>query len=258
MIHADWPAPANVVAGCTTRIGGLSAPPYASNNLGKHVGDSDTAVEHNRAQLARLTASEPGDWQWLAQTHGTQCVHIRRVIPHPVLADAATTRAHNTVCAVLTADCLPILLCDAAGTQVAAIHAGWRGLAAGIVGDTVERMQAGPGKPRDLMAWLGPAIGPDHFEVGEEVQQAFDQAAANGNWRGPCDASAFRASGPGKYHADLYQLGRSALGNVGVNKIYGGGHCSFREAKRFYSYRRDGHCGRMASFIYLRAMPAGD
>ena len=258
LITADWPAPTNVVAACSTRSGGTSVGDYAGNNLAAHVGDAADAVQSNRLQLAEATAIAPQHWQWLSQTHGANCVAIHRVVPCPVDADAALTGQPSTVCTVLTADCLPVLLCDSKGTRVAAIHAGWRGLAAGIIGDTVVRMRESLGlehagqKQAEVLAWLGPAIGPAHFEVGGDVVDAFTQSAASGQWRGEPPASAFTASGRGKYLADIYQLARQALLNVGVDAVYGGGLCTFSDREQFYSYRRDGNCGRMASFIYLK------
>lgn len=232
----DWPVPARVRALITTRAGGTSVGPYASLNLADHVGDDPAAVRANRARLRALLPAEP---VWLEQVHGTDvlCVETggaRR-------ADAAVSRTPGTVCAVLTADCLPVLLADRAGTVVAAAHAGWRGLCAGVLERTVAAMDTDPGQ---LLAWLGPAIGPEAFQVGDEVRAAFlavDAAAA----------AAFRPDGPGKWRADLYALARQRLARAGVQARYGGGLCTFSDPGRFFSYRRDGTTGRMASLIWL-------
>ena len=241
----DWPAPSRVRALCTTRGGGVSRGAYAGLNLGDHVGDDPESVAANRA-LLRARLALRGEPLWLRQVHG--CSVVGGVGGDWVEdgldaceADAAVTHEPGTVCAVLTADCLPILLCDRAGTQVGAVHAGWRGLAAGICEAAVARMQAAPG---DLLAWLGPAIGPDAFEVGSEVRSAF--LAAD-----PGATGAFRPSPCGRWLADIYILARRRLAALGVVSVWGGGLCTFGDAQRFYSYRRDGVTGRMASLIWL-------
>jgi len=233
----DWPAPANVHALSTTRNGGVSTPPYASLNLGDHVGDDPQAVARNRALLRQQLPAGP---LWLKQVHTTVVATADTATGIPE-ADASVARSHNKVCAVLTADCLPLLLCDRQGTVVAAAHAGWRGLAEGVIEATVKAMHA---DPADLLAWLGPAIGPDAFEVGDEVRAIFlaaDDAAAN----------AFTPHGDGKWLADLYLLARLRLSRCGVGHVSGGEHCTFREENRFFSYRRDQTTGRMASLIWL-------
>lgn len=239
----DWPAPPGVRALQTTRIGGVSGKPWGSLNLGDHVGDDPAHVAHNRARLSQHLPAAP---VWLKQVHGTTMIEAQPggAVPE---ADAAWTAVPGVVCAVLTADCLPILLCDAAGQHVAAIHAGWRGLCAGIVEAAVDRLG---GAGMGWLAWLGPAIGPQAFEVGDEVRAAF-LAAQTGA------AAAFRPAGrPGKWLADLPELARLRLRNAGVTAIYGGQWCTVSAPERFFSYRRDGQTGRMATLIWL-APPSG-
>lgn len=242
LIVPDWPAPANVRALVTTRHGGVSAGPYASLNLGDHVGDDPAAVAENRRILRARLPAEP---VWLNQVHGKQC-RDASACPNakgnqPPEADAAYSRKPGVVCAVLTADCLPVLLCDAAGTVVAAAHAGWRGLAAGVIESTVAAMEV-PGER--LLAWLGPAIGPRHFEVGGEVREVFiahDPQAAN----------AFTARPNGKWFCDIYRLAAQRLAALGACRLASADFCTVRDTERFFSYRRDGITGRMASLIWL-------
>lgn len=228
LLVPDWPAPANVKALTTTR---------AFGNLADHVDFEKSAVAARRAALRRLLPAEP---RWLAQVHGSRCVAAETALPGSE-ADAAVARTPGTVCAVLTADCLPVLFCDEAGSVVAAAHAGWRGLAAGILEATVAAM-AVPGDR--LLAWLGPAIGPAAFEVGADVVAAFttDDAGA---------ASAFVAKADGKWLCDLPALARRRLRGMGIERVYGGGHCTFGDSARFYSYRREGVTGRMASVVWI-------
>lgn len=238
-IVPEWSAPARVKCLMTTRSGGSSKAPWAGLNLGDHVGDDPAHVAANRARLRRQLPAEPG---WLRQVHSARVVELGREPNRE--ADAAWTRQPQQVCAVLTADCLPVLLCDRAGSVVAAAHAGWRGLADGVLEATVAAMQVPPG---DVLAWMGAAIGPQAFEVGDEVREAFVA-------QHPAAAMAFLphpASVPGKWLADIYQLARIRLQHVGVQAIYGGGRCTFNEADSFYSYRRDGVTGRMAALIWL-------
>lgn len=235
-IVPDWPAPPNVHALVTTRAGGVSVGPYASLNLGDHVGDDPAAVAANRALLRRQLPAEP---VWLRQVHGIRCVDAATAAAGEE-ADAAFARAPNVVCAVLTADCLPLLLCDAGGSAVAAVHAGWRGLAAGVVESAVAALGV-PG--HDLIAWLGPAIGPASFEVGDEVRAAFlahDQAAA----------AAFAPHGAGKWLCDIPLLARQRLAGLGVRRLASAEFCTVRDRERFFSFRRDGATGRMASLIW--------
>lgn len=236
-ITPDWPAPARVRSLVTTRAGGVSVGPYASLNLGTHVGDDAKAVAANRARLLLHVPSSP---RWLEQVHGVAVVDASVVTGVPV-ADAAFTRQPGVVCAVMTADCLPVLLCDEAGSVVAVAHAGWRGLHAGVIEATIAAMGVAPSS---LMAWLGPAIGPTAFEVGDEVRAAFVGVASE-------DAAAFQAHAGGKWLADLYALARARLARAGVLKVTGGEYCTYREPEKFFSYRRDGVTGRMASLIWL-------
>lgn len=237
-IVPDWPAPPQVRALVTTRSGGVSSTPYASLNLGSHVGDSPAAVERNRRLLAGHLPSEP---LWLQQVHGTKVARADAV-SSGVEADAAFTDRVGVVCAVMTADCLPVLLCDRAGSVVAAAHAGWRGLVAGVLERTVDGMGV---PPAEVMAWLGPAIGPQAFEVGDEVRAAFCA-------HDPSAADAFAAGvRSGKWMADIYALARQRLRVAGVGRIDGGGMCTVADAGRFYSYRRDGVTGRFASLVWI-------
>lgn len=238
LIHPDWPAPANVRACVTTRAGGVSLAPYDSLNLGSHVGDDGAAVAENRARLRVGLPSEP---LWLNQVHGVAVADADIATGVPT-ADAAVTHHPGRVCAVLTADCLPVLFCDEAGSVVAAAHAGWRGLVGGVLESTVAHMGVPAGS---VLAWLGPAIGPHAFEVGAEVRAAFLAA----------DGGAGSAFVPGaredKWMADLFALARRRLARIGVLRIHGGGICTHADAARFYSYRRDGVTGRFASMIWL-------
>lgn len=231
----SWPAPANVHALVTTRAGGVSSGVYASLNLGDHVGDEPTAVAENRAILRRATGCYP---LWLKQVHGTAVAingEARQV------ADGAVSRMPGFACAMMTADCLPVLLCDRAGTVVGAAHAGWRGLCDGVIEATVRAMGV-PGA--ELLAWLGPAIGPTAFEVGGEVREAFLA-------RNLAAEAAFVARDKNKWLCDIYLLARQRLVEAGVTDISGGDLCTVSDADRFYSYRRDGVTGRMASLVWL-------
>ncbi|KAB2933690.1 MAG: peptidoglycan editing factor PgeF [Candidatus Contendobacter sp.] len=239
LIFPNWPAPVQVRAISTTRHGGISSPPYDSLNLAEHVGDDPACVAANRRRLAAAVGylAEPA---WLEQVHGTNVIDAG-TIREPVAADAAWTRAAGRPCVVMTADCLPVLLCDRAGTMVAAAHAGWRGLAGGVIAATVGEMKV---PPTELLAWLGPAIGPDAFEVGEEVRAAF--VALDG-----ANASCFKPSPAGRWLADIYGLARRQLRRLGVSAVYGGEFCTFGESERFFSYRRESRTGRMATLIWL-------
>lgn len=238
-IIPEWPAPANVRALVTTRAGGVSRPPYTDLNLGLHVGDDEAAVQRNREIVSALLPAAPC---WLDQVHGTDVADAdARHAKEPVCADAAIARSPASVCVVMTADCLPVLLCDTTGSVVAAAHAGWRGLASGVLEAAVGRMACAPAS---VMAWLGPAIGPSHFEVGDEVRATFVAA----------DAAAARAfvpgKGRGKWMADLFALARLRLAAAGVTQVSGGALCTYADRERFYSYRRDGVTGRFASLIW--------
>lgn len=237
LIIPDWPAPANVKSLQTTRMGGSSAAPYESLNLGDHVGDAPLTVARNRMLLNNLLPSEP---VWLEQVHGTIVANADNANCRPQ-ADACIARHRAAVCVVMTADCLPVLLCDTRGSMVGAAHAGWKGLAAGVIETTVQAMDVAP---QNLMAWLGPAIGRDAFEVGGEVRAMFVDAD-------PQAASAFIPGQNDKWLADIYALARLRLNALGITSIHGGDHCTYREADRFFSYRRDGATGRMGTFIWL-------
>jgi YfiH family protein len=220
-------------------MNGLSNAPYASFNLADHVGDSPECVIKNRLLLDKQLQL-PSSPHWLQQVHGTTVVEAGSSVI-PVSADASLTEKAGVVCAVLTADCLPVLFCDQAGGCVAAAHAGWRGLVAGVLEATIATM---PVVPENLAAWMGPAIGPKMFEVGDDVRQEFvahDRQAQ----------SCFTPTGNGKWLADIYALARQRLMVAGITRIYGGGFCTFEDVRRFYSYRRDGVTGRMASLIWL-------
>lgn len=233
----DWPAPANVRACVSTRAGGVSQAPFDSFNLGDHVGDEPAAVAENRRRLEQAQGCRPA---WLSQVHGIEVVEAD---PSRVAtADASWSATPGIACAVLTADCLPALFCDRAGTRVAAAHAGWRGLAGGVLEATLDKLAVPAG---EVLVWLGPAIGPQAFEVGPEVREAFlaDHADA---------AVAFVPSvNAGRYKADIYQLARIRLAARGVTAVYGGGLCTFSDTERFYSYRRNPRTGRQASLVWL-------
>lgn len=239
-IVPDWPAPQRVRALITTRSGGVSNAPYAGLNLGSHVGDKSAAVECNRNLLAAHLPAAP---RWLEQVHGTEVACADSLADGEIaVADAAYARDPDVVCAVLTADCLPVLLCDLDGGVVAAAHAGWRGLLGGVLERTVEAMAVSPGR---LLAWLGPAIGPAAFEVGSEVREAFVARDAGA-------AEAFVAGQQAdKWMADIYRLAARRLAAAGVERVFGGGLCTVSDRARFYSYRRDGVTGRFASLVWI-------
>ncbi|MGE9549146.1 peptidoglycan editing factor PgeF [Snodgrassella sp. CS2] len=242
--QADWPAPNNVHTLITTRLGGISKAPFASLNVGAHVGDHPQAVAQNRAivqqQAAQLIA-------YLNQTHSVNVIAATTALSalqsgQPAEADASYSRQGEKVaCAIMTADCLPVLLCDRAGTTVAAAHAGWRGLAGGILQNTIEAMRV---SPLEILAYLGPAIGPEAFEVGSDVWKAFCLHQ-------PKAQAAFTDIGNNHYLADIYALARLALADAGVHQVYGGTECTVLQRERYFSYRRDGQTGRMVSAIWL-------
>jgi YfiH family protein len=237
-LRPDWPAPAGVRAVVTTRRGGVSGGRYASLNLATHVGDQPAAVAENRRRLREALAL-PAEPAWLDQVHGTGIAALPRRTRGP--ADAAVAFAQGEVCAVLVADCLPVILASRAGDRVGVAHAGWRGLAAGVVEASVAALDCAPAL---LLAWLGPAIGPAAFEVGGEVREAFLA-------RDPGAASAFRAGRTGRWHADLPALARRRLAAAGVSEVHGGELCTHADPVRFYSFRRDGATGRMAALAWL-------
>jgi len=259
----DWPAPANIHAATTLRTGGVSQAPYTSLNPAAHVGDDPDRVRQNR-RIIREMLDLPAEPVWLDQIHSNRAVKAANPsypLQKLVLslsygggrgdlqqADASYTDEAGVVCAVLTADCLPLLVCSTDGTQIAAIHAGWRGLLAGVISNTVAAMLltypfSKEEVRRDLLVWLGPAIGPDCFEVGAEVRDAFLEKSAEFSY-------AFKEQSNGKWLADIYRLARVELAVLGVANIYGGTHCTVTDHERFYSYRRDAQTGRMATLIW--------
>lgn len=242
IIAADWDAD-HAVAGTTTRTGGVSEGAYRSLNLGAHVGDRLENVAENRRRLVEH-AGLPAEPLWLRQVHGSEvvCAGDAATRAAPPEADAIVSRDGSHVLGILTADCLPIVLCSVAGNEIAALHCGWRSLSGGIVAATIGRMASRPG---DLSAWLGPAISQRAFEVGDEVRDAFLAGIEDA-------ASCFRANAAGRWQADLYGLARLYLGAAGIGRISGGGLCTVADAGRFFSYRRDGRCGRMATFVFKK------
>ncbi len=238
LIHPDWPAPANVKALQTTRVGGVSVGAYESFNLGDHVNDEPQHVARNRQMLSGSVPTEP---VWLAQVHGTRVIDAAKSSCIEQ-ADASYTKQANVVCVTMTADCLPVLLCNQTGTVVASVHAGWRSLCDGVIEQTVAAMDV---PPHTLMAWLGPAIGPEAFVVGEEVRAAFmhqDNQAEK----------AFSAY-DGKWLGDLYLIAKQRLKALGVTDIYGKTLCTYSNPNQFFSFRRDGNTGRMASMVWITA-----
>lgn len=234
-IAADWDAPPGVCAGVSLRTGGASEGPFASLNLGAHVGDAADSVAENRRRL-RAQSGAPAEPGWLRQVHGTGVVSLPgKSVPE---ADAAVTREPGVVCAVLTADCLPVVLARRDGRAVGVAHAGWRGLAAGVLEATVAALGGG-----ELVAWFGPAISQPAFEVGDEVRAAFVA-------QDPASSACFETNAAGRWQADLYGLARRRLRHAGVFEVGGGGHCTYAERERFFSYRRDGQCGRMATLVW--------
>lgn len=236
LLTPDWPAPASVRACVTTRQGGVSLPPFDTFNQGDHVGDDPAAVAQNRLRLSGQFDIQPA---WLKQVHG---LAVADADPSRVVeADASWTNRPGIACTVMTADCLPVLFCDQAGTQVAAAHAGWRGLAGGVLEATLDRLDV---PPAQVLVWLGPAIGPQAFEVGLEVRDAFTAVH-------PEAARAFvDGERPGKLMADIYALARIRLAARGVTAVYGGGLCTVSD-ERFFSYRRTPQGGRFASLVWL-------
>ncbi len=244
VIEPDWPAPQPVRAAFTLRGGGVSRPPYDTLNFGAHVGDEPAAVEENRRRVcARLRL--PAEPEWLEQVHGSEVMELEGA-PRPPgaptrRADAAIARCAGSVCVMQVADCMPVLLAARDGSAVAAAHGGWRGLAAGVLEAAVARLGIAPAR---LIAWLGPAIGPAHFEVGAEVRAAFLA-------RDAALAAAFSANARGRWQCDLAALARARLAALGISAVYGGHWCTYADRGRFFSYRRDGRCGRMAALIWL-------
>jgi hypothetical protein len=245
-IAPDWPAPANVCAVATTRSGGVSTGAYSTMNLARGGRDDPDALAENRRRFERFLPAPPVP---LAQVHGAAVAVLDRTTTASPTADAAVTRERGVVCAVLTADCMPVVVADRRGSAAGIAHAGWRGLAAGVLEATVDALSRLGADRSDLIAWLGPAIGPAAFEVGADVHAAFCADDAG--------ATAFFAAGrPGKWHADLYGLARRRLERAGVASIHGGGECTYTDAARFFSYRRERDSGRMATAVWL-AEPGG-
>lgn len=241
-ITPDWPVPPQVKAAATLRTCGASEGSFASLNLGAHVGDDPAAVAENRRLLASALQL-PAEPTWLNQVHGNTVVPAIAAerSAEPPAADASFATGPGAICVVMTADCLPVLFCDRQGTRVAAAHAGWRGLAGGVLETTVRAL----GVPADrLLAWLGPAIEQEAFEVGEEVREQFLKLGAD-------NAAAFQSNERGRWQADLYELARNELARLGVTAVYGGGFRCFADSKRFFSYRRENRTGRMATLVWL-------
>lgn len=240
-LRPQWPAPPGVQAAFTLRSGGVSGAPFDSLNVGAHVGDAAERVSENRRRL-RESLDLPAEPLWLEQVHGAQVLEADGApCASPLTADAVIVRRPGSVAVIQVADCLPVLLARREGATAAAAHAGWRGLAGGVLEATVAKL----GEPASrLIAWLGPAIGPAHFEVGDEVRAAFVR-------HDPAAAEAFVGNAGGRWQCDLPQLARQRLQGLGVREVYGGEWCTFADPQRFFSYRRDGRCGRMAALIWL-------
>ncbi|MGO9634782.1 MAG: peptidoglycan editing factor PgeF [Steroidobacteraceae bacterium] len=236
----QWPAPPAVCALSTQRGGGVSAAPYATLNLGDHVGDLPAAVAENRRRL-RIAADLPAEPRWLAQVHGIRVADLD-VGGSTASADGAHTRRPGRICAILSADCLPLLFAAESGEAVAAAHAGWRGLAGGVIEATVRALALDPGT---LLAWLGPAIGPRHFEIGAEVREELLRGDGGAE-------AAFTPNARGRFMADLQALARRRLARLGIERIYGGGECTFSHPDKYFSHRRDGRTGRQATLIWLK------
>ncbi|HEV7431508.1 MAG TPA: peptidoglycan editing factor PgeF [Steroidobacteraceae bacterium] len=234
----EWPAPAAVRAACTLRTGGVSAAPFESLNLGKNVGDEPAAVAENRRRVA-AALSLPSEPVWLSQVHGTRVAEVDSE-SEPAAADAAVSRQRGRVLAIQVADCMPVLFASIDGAVVAAAHAGWRGLSAGVLEAAVAAMQV---EPRRILAWLGPAIGAEHFEVGEEVRSAFVA-------HDPHSADALVGNARGRWQCDLLQLARRRLAQLGVGHVSAANLCTYAASDRCFSYRRDGRTGRMSALIW--------
>ena len=244
LLTPDWSVPDRVRAISTTRVGGVSARPWRSLNLGDHVEDNPEHVQENRQRLAKSVGLVSERIGWLNQVHGTEVVELGPDnVGQTNTGDASFTRHPDIACAILTADCLPVILADREGTVVGAAHCGWRSLFGGVVENLVGEMAV---VPETLQAWLGPAIGPDSFEVGPEVRDAFLDHDS-------CAVHAFKAEGarPGHFMADIYALATLRLNHLGVSSVTGGGLCTVQDSDRFFSYRRDGRTGRMATLIWL-------
>lgn len=238
---ANWPAPPNIKALTTTRLNGFSQTPYDSNNLGLHVGDNEVDVLKNRQQLAEQLGL-PAEPIWLNQTHSTTCVIAETDSNRN--ADAAVTRSIAHPLVIMTADCLPIVLCNKQGTEIAAIHAGWRGLYNGVIENTLQKMMS---KPEDLLAWIGPAISQKHYEIGDEVYESF-----TGKYAQSIDAFAVNGS---KWLADLPKIAELVLNKLGIKAVYQSNLCTFSLENEFYSYRRQSQTGRIATLVWFNDQP---
>ncbi len=248
LLRPDWPAPATVLAAVTTRNGGCSEGEFAGLNMALHVGDAESSVRRNRKLVADAFAPD-AQFQWLRQVHGNEPAIVLQPGEAPE-ADSLISSAPGIALCVLTADCLPIFVCNRSGDEVGIVHAGWRGMSAGIIENTLAAMRS---EPEDLLIWLGPAIQSCHYEVGKDVREAFLDCAVDS-----CEQrqfkSAFASLGKqGKYYADLTRIARVKLLRLGAASISGGTHCTHCNASRFYSHRRDGPCGRMANLICIGA-----
>jgi polyphenol oxidase len=249
-LKPEWPVPPGVRAAFTLRQGGVSQAPFATLNLGLHTGDAPEAVRENRRRV-REALRLPGEPAWLNQVHGTDVVAlgsgaVAERSDSPARADAAVTREPRRICAIQVADCIPVLLAARDGSAVGAAHAGWRGLVAGVLEAAVRAVRV---DPSEIVAWLGPGIGAAHFEVGEEVREAFLRGAAR--TQAHPAASAFAPNARGRWQCDLVALARLRLASLGIGAIYGGNWCTYADPERFFSYRRDGRCGRMAALIWI-------
>ena len=246
MLLPDWGAPPSVRAAFTLRTGGVSVAPYDSLNLGAHVGDAPASVDENRRRV-HAQLGLPTEPAWLQQVHGTEVADLDTSVA-ALRADSAVTRVPGRVCVIQVADCMPVLFAARDGSAVGAAHAGWRGLAGGVLEATIRKLGIAPDQ---LLAWLGPTIGQEHFEVGDDVRTAFTS-------HDPSAASAFEVNARGRWQCDLYALARRRLAALGVQDVSGGGWCTYADAARFFSYRRDGQCGRMAALIWMtsRTEPA--
>ncbi|MBL4580822.1 MAG: peptidoglycan editing factor PgeF [Gammaproteobacteria bacterium] len=247
-IAADWVVSSRIVAFSTTRQGGVSELPYASFNLATHVGDDSHRVASNRALLPELLP-RAAEWQWLEQVHGNAVVIVNKAGPPPT-ADAMLTTRPNLVCCVQTADCLPVFVAALDGTEVAVIHAGWKGLASGVIENTISRMST---SLSSLAVWLGPAIGPCHFEVGAQVRDSFLAVGGSSSLDSAMEACFISSTNQGKFMADMYAIARLKLSALGIVNISGGNYCTYCDNEQFFSYRRDGITGRMLNAIYIEA-----
>jgi len=240
-IIPNWPAPKNIIAFTTTRQGGFSKDNYASLNLGDHVNDDPSTVMANRKRLIE-EFELPSQPIWLSQKHTSKVIAAETSLSRETIGDGSYTNKKQVICAVLTADCLPILLCDKVGSHVAALHCGWRGLASNIIAEGFKKMNCAA---KEMLAWLGPGIGPNNYELGEEVKQQFIELNPN-------NTSAFQPSNNGKWLGNMYQIAKIQLQQLGINNIYGSNFCTYGDQDKFFSYRRDKITGRMATLIWLR------